>query len=938
MTTVPAALAAALADRYRLEREVGVGGMATVYLAHDLRHGRPVAVKVLHPDLVSSVGADRFVREIQIAAQLTHPYILPLLDSGEADGKPFYVMPFVEGESLRQRLTRTGPLPVEDALRIALAVAHALEYAHEQGVIHRDIKPENILLARGEPVVADFGIARAVSAAAGDTLTMTGMAIGTPTYMSPEQASGERLVDARSDLYSLAVMLWEMLAGEPPFTGPTAMAITARKTATPPPSVRVLRPAVSEGLDATLRQALAPMPADRFPAVAPFAESLQAALRESLTGESNVPRAGLRRLARRVWQVAGTWRTVALLALASTAFLLLSPRGGPGARGVVNLTLPTGVLSVTGHAPAPVVAVSPDGETIAYVAGAGSSGQLYLRRLSEPEATPVKEAAHAQVPFFSPDGQWLGFVDDSRGSENAVLKKLRLADARQFTICPTKDLHGAAWLPDGRIVLGGMQSNGYGLSIVSSDGGVPEVIAEPDVAKQETYLVYPSALPDGRGVLFTAAGGNGQAISTDVIEVDSRERKLVVAGGGRAVALRDGVLVYAADGALHAGSFDLAKRRLRGRMVQALPGLLMNLPFEPYLGHFAIGGDGTLAFLGGDAGSFRGSQLWWVDADGAVTTALDEARFPQQFGGGPLAITGPRWSPRSDRVVFWSSTPIPDSSGAALFGDVWMVEPRTGVTVKVFPESRYFWPVWSSDGEWVISPRVEDSLNASALFRRRADGRGAPERLTAPIRDRWMMPSDVSRDGALLFYQVTRTAGTFASDIYVLSLTGDRTPRPVLASDASEYGPAISPDGKWLAYAMTEGAGLPQVYVTDFPKLERRWQVSFEGGESPVWHPGGRALFFMLPPAGVPGVDRVSFDPTLDVPAGRPDPFARGPNVSVNVAGAFGRNYDVSPDGRRLLTVGGGSGLGGGEVDTTTVRQLTVILNWASSLGALLEQ
>jgi eukaryotic-like serine/threonine-protein kinase len=274
--TVPAALADALRDRYVLDRELGRGGMATVYLAHDLRHDRPVALKVLHPDLAQTLGPERFQREIRLAARLQHPHILTVLDSGEAEGRLWFTMPFVEGESLRDRLTREKQLPVDAALRIAAEAARALEYAHRHGVLHRDIKPENLLLTPdGSTLVADFGIARALTGE-GERLTETGLAIGTPAYMSPEQAMGERALDARTDVYSLGAVLYEMLAGEPPFTGPTAQAIIARRFSGEVPRVRLVRPSVPAAVDEAVHRALAPVVADRFETVEAFARALAA--------------------------------------------------------------------------------------------------------------------------------------------------------------------------------------------------------------------------------------------------------------------------------------------------------------------------------------------------------------------------------------------------------------------------------------------------------------------------------------------------------------------------------------------------------------------------------------------------------------------------------------------------------------------------------------
>ncbi len=275
MSDAATGLGRALADRYRIERELGQGGMATVYLAHDVKHDRKVALKVLRPELAAVIGAERFLTEIKTTANLQHPHILPLFDSGEADGFVYYVMPYVEGESLRDRLTREKQLPVDEAVRIATEVADALEYAHGHGVIHRDIKPENILLHGGHALVADFGIALAVSRSDGGTrMTETGMSLGTPTYMSPEQAMGEREITPRSDVYALGAMLYEMLVGEPPFTGTTAQAIVAKVMTEEPASIVAQRHTVPPHVEAAVLRALEKLPADRFATAAQFAAAL----------------------------------------------------------------------------------------------------------------------------------------------------------------------------------------------------------------------------------------------------------------------------------------------------------------------------------------------------------------------------------------------------------------------------------------------------------------------------------------------------------------------------------------------------------------------------------------------------------------------------------------------------------------------------------------
>ena len=277
MTGVPGGLAEALAGRYTIEREIGAGGMATVYLATDRKHNRSVALKLLRPDLSETLGPERFLREIRLAARLQHPHILTVLDSGEAAGRLWFTMPYVEGESLRERLRREAQLPVEDAVRIATESAMALDFAHRHGVIHRDIKPENILLHEGQAMVADFGIALALSQAVGPRLTETGLSLGTPQYMSPEQASGDGRVDGRTDIYSLGATAYEMLAGHPPFVAPTPEGVIRQHLTVSPRPLSELRPSIPAPLSAVVERALAKLPADRFDNASSFVEALTAA-------------------------------------------------------------------------------------------------------------------------------------------------------------------------------------------------------------------------------------------------------------------------------------------------------------------------------------------------------------------------------------------------------------------------------------------------------------------------------------------------------------------------------------------------------------------------------------------------------------------------------------------------------------------------------------
>src|SRR5213596_3793530 len=387
-------LTAALAGRYAIERELGAGGMATVYLARDLRHDRDVALKVLRPELAAVLGAERFLREIGISARLDHPHILTLIDSGETDGFVWYVLPYVRGESLRNKLTREQQLSIEETVRIATQVASALEYAHRHGVIHRDIKPENILLHEGEAVVADFGIALAVREAGGERLTESGLSLGTPQYMSPEQATGGRALDARSDVYSLAAVVYEMLAGEPPHTGPTVQAVIAKLLTERPTRIRTVRDTVPEGIDAAVAKALAKVPADRFGGAAEFAAALALSPVE--------PTAGRRR---RVVVAAGI-----VGALAIGVGLWLGVRAAASRRGPAFVALDRSQLTFTGNATIP--AISGDGKQVAYVVkrctGATCSYGIEIQDVGGGESRRVRDGAvqHQVEPRPSLSDLW----------------------------------------------------------------------------------------------------------------------------------------------------------------------------------------------------------------------------------------------------------------------------------------------------------------------------------------------------------------------------------------------------------------------------------------------------------------------------------------------------------------------------------------------------
>ncbi|MGH7713084.1 MAG: serine/threonine-protein kinase, partial [Gemmatimonadaceae bacterium] len=490
-------LTKAIGDRYRVEQELGAGGMATVYLARDLKHDRRVALKVLKPELAAVVGAERFLSEIKTTANLQHPHILALFDSGTVDGSVFYAMPYVDGESLRDRLTRERQLPIADALRIAQEVADALQHAHSHGVIHRDIKPENVLLQGGHALVADFGIALAASSAGGTRMTETGMSLGTPQYMSPEQAMGERTLDARTDVYALGCVLYEMLAGEPPFTGPTAQAIVARVITEEPRSLIRQRKTVPLEVDTAVATALSKLPADRFPSAAAFAEALRGRGPTLPLHHTTSASVSARQPRRAPWLVPALG--TALAATAAIAAWGWS-RQAPAPSVTRSFVVFPDAEAPRMHRPS--YALLPDGSAMVYVgrAASGAGTQLWIKKRSELHATPLGGSAGATAVFVPPNGEWIGYIAGTRvmkvpqsGGQPVVVGE---------ALCNTlgcQSFPSAAFLDDGRVIFHSADA----LVMVRPNGGPPDSLVTSRAVAGFTPI-FPSPLPGSRGVLFTA--------------------------------------------------------------------------------------------------------------------------------------------------------------------------------------------------------------------------------------------------------------------------------------------------------------------------------------------------------------------------------------------------------------------------------------------------
>ncbi len=811
MTEATERLSSALADRYRILKHLGEGGMATVFLAEDLKHKRQVAVKVLKPELAAVLGAERFVQEITTTASLQHPHILPLFDSGEADGFLYYVMPYIEGETLRQKLDRETQLGIDEAVRIASEVADALDYAHRQGVIHRDIKPENILLHDGRPMVADFGIALAVSAAAGGRMTETGLSLGTPHYMSPEQATAEKDISARSDVYSLGSVLYEMLTGEPPHMGNSAQQIIMKIIAEDVAPVTSLRKAVPANVEAAVAQALEKLPADRFATAAELATALGDRHFTSISVTGVAPSGGTGR-ADRLVKRALTVAVVLLAAIGAWGWMR-ALRGGGTFTEWQHIALGNGLQPML---VAPALALSPDGTMLVFRDNQ-PNGVLWLKRRDQLDPVPMAGTERAYGPVFSPDGAWVAFTAD--GS----LKKVALTGGAAVTLSDSvggTGYGGAAWLDDGTVVY---TNPGFSeLHRVNETGGAATVVLR-DSALVGGGIGHPVPLPRGRGVLFQYCASGCVVMSVHVLDLESGTQRRLLEDVAQAWYLPNGTLLYVQrDGVAMAAPFDLDRLELTG---EAIP-VLENVAVRGQTGFAALAWSpsGAMVYLR-TTGSSNDNLVVRVDRDGTITPI--DTDWAGAFNGLALDRSGRR---------------LAVGVGRGIGIDVWVKDLDGGPFGRLTFGSSDRRPAWSPDGTLISF--IRDSGGTNAVYGRPADGSGQ-DTLLARI-DRQVQEVVWSPDGDWLVLR-TDNAAAGAGDIVGFPTHGAGEPVPLVASRFSELHPAVSPDGRWLAYASNE-SGIMEIYVRPFPDTGAgRRQVSNGGGIEPVWSSTGDELFFLDP-------------------------------------------------------------------------------------------
>ena len=837
-----------LAHRYEPLRSLGSGRRSVVWHAEDLRHGREVAVKLLSPELTAALGTDRFLKEIELTARLHHPGIVPLFDSGEAAGLLYYVMPYLDGESLRDRLNRERQLPLADALELTSDVAEALAFAHEKGVVHRDIKPENILLDDGRALVADFGIALAMETAGEERITQTGFSPGTPHYMSPEQAGGAAELDGRSDLYALACVTYEMLAGRPPFVAASVPTVVSKIMTEDPEPLGVYRKTVPSHVEWALDVALEKLPADRFQSVSDFAAALNG---EAVPGVSRSILPGPAARASRKWVTALAAGVVGLLAGAGLTWTWMGsavPEPEP-----TRLTL-TPPVPITGGGGRPVT-VSADGRCLAYT----TDRRLYLHCLDAFEPRLVELSEDAYNPVFSPDGQWIAFQNNAFEGF-----KVRIAGGPPTKICDC-GWAGAIWTPDGRIVYS--QWGGGGLWTIPEDGGEPARFTAVDVSAGEVNHAWPALLPDGR-VAFTIEGMDGTSIA--VADAGGGSWREVHPEGVLSGYMPSGHLVYGRQDRVWALPFDPERTEATQE-----PFPVFDLPTEANYLPVALAPDGTLAFVTHEGP--RREELVLLAPDGSVTPVVEGPTFKR-----------PRISPDGSRIAY--------SAGRGEAMDLWVHDRARDTSTRLTRGGANIAPVWSPEGtEIVFSHREPGPDTRFQLFRVRAEG-GTPAEPMASSHRSWY-PHSWGPDGRGLAIYDEDPART---DVLMVSLDGEAESMILAGGPGDQYAPAISPDGRWMAYVSDE-SGHPEVYVLSI-REGRRAIVSSGGGESPAWDADGRTLYFRRGPKMM----AVTMSEETGRP-GRPEALLELPFIIANLGGR-GREYDVTSDGRFLFSRAAGAG------------------------------
>ena len=883
---------------YEITAKLGEGGMGEVWRATDSTLGRAVALKLLPETFAGDAERHaRFEREARTLASLNHPNVATLYGLEHVDGEHVLVMELVEGEGLDELIAR-GPLPVDDAIPIALQIAEALEAAHEAGIVHRDLKPANVRIRPdGTVKVLDFGLAKAWAEEAGGSdlsfsptitarHTKEGVILGTASYMSPEQARG-RPVDKRADIWAFGVLLWEMLTGRQMFAGETVTDVLA-SVLKQEPDWTLLPPAIPARLRSLLERCLERRPGERIRDMGDVRWELAHIAETGIDRAAETGAPTRRRVRTLLPWVAGA--TLGVAAAAVVGLTMLRPSAG-AARAVRSfLVAPEHTaFDFRGAIGGPVL--SPDGSKLVFAASsADGASSLWIRPLDSLSAQPLRGTANAYFPFWSPDSRWVGFFVTGK------LRKIDITGGPPETVCDAPNGRGGSWSPDGVIVFA---PDVFGsLAWVSAAGGSPARLSQAKPSRQGYSERWPEFLPDGRHFVYWAGSPlNSGEVATDGIylrSLDGGAPTQLFQSDSNALYSPPGYLLYLRTQTLMVQPFDAGSGKLGGEAFPIAEDIAN--PQNYRFGDFSVSQEGTLVYQTGETGL---TQPVWLDSAGREVGTVGE----------PAAINGFRMSPDgrflAEQVSNARSRNI----------DLWLVDLSRGVRTRfTFAPGIELSPVWSPDGR-----RIAYTANPGGhldLYVKNADGSGQARPLiesdVAKYADDW------SPDGRTLSMTVVDPHGNTITDIWTVPVEGERTPEPFVATSFEESDSTFSPDGRWLAYQSNE-SGRNEIYVTPFPGPGGKWQLSQGGGVEPEWRHDGRALFYRAPDGALFEVNVTAKGSAVEV--GTPLRLFDAPRTGGS--GGVGRTYAVSPDGDRYLVL---------KPIQNVASPLTLVTNWTSAL------
>lgn len=879
---------------YQVIEQVGQGGMGVVYKAQDIKLERTVALKFLAANsLGGQAEKDRFKREARAAAALNHANIAHIYAIDEVDDQIFIAMEYIEGRELGQIISQS-PLRLEDAIDYATQIAAGLQAAHEKGIVHRDIKSANIMVnEKGVVKIMDFGLAKLSGRS---MMTQQGTTLGTISYMSPEQAQGQK-VDHRSDIWSLGVVLYEMIAGQLPFQGDYEQAIIYAILNEEPEPLTALRTGLPIELDAIVSKAMAKDVHIRYQHVDELPADLKAVEKHSgsssrISTYSRIAASPTRGPGAGAVSSRLPWAMFALATVVAVvmAFLWLTGKS-PGDSSVKRFNIAT-VNSINQQIlriDIPTIAYSPDGRTLVYTLIEKGIPRLYRRTIDSFQASPISGGENATAPFFSPDGQWIGFLSDGK------IKKVPLSGGAVETIGDAPGFRGASWGEGGQIVYS--PAYGSGLLKVDALGGPPQPFSQLDSTRNERTHRWPQVLPGGEWVLFTIGD---QRNPNSYVEAElamqslkTGERHILNVRGEMARYVEPGYLVVARNGVLMAAPFDWDEFKTTRPLTSVLEGV--DGDAGSGISYFMIAPSGDLLYLPGIRD--RHLELVWVNLQGTVTPV----GIPQE----PFNM--PRISPDGTKI----SVTVGLVNGNN--NDIWIYDLKTKVFNKFTFGNAMFDAVWSRDSQYLYY--VSATGKQRGIVMKPVDGRSEGKLILANANP--MFPISVAPGGDQMF--INQLGSASEGEIYVLNLHKSDRPYALFQSQTYEFSGHLSPDGKYLTYGSNE-TGKLEIYVRSYPDLKGKWQLSTAGGFSPIWSPDGKALYYVSNVAKMMRIP-IQLQPTFR--AGKPQAIF---DVSqMNFPNNPVHNYDISPDGKRFVMVKNVSFQSSGST-------LNIITNWIQEL------